>query len=347
MEFSTITSPFIHNTNSVNKIMLQVLIALIPGVVAIVWYFGPGVLVNICLATVTAVVAEASILKIRQHQIMPALKDLSAVVTAVLLAIALPPFLPWWQTMLGTAFAIIVVKHLYGGIGNNPFNPAMAGYVLLLISYPVDMTRWAPPSILNEHPLDFMQALTVIFTGVFPPDLTWDMVTSATPLDEMRTQLGQNQMISEIRQSSLWGDYGGLGWEWIANWFLVGGIYLIWKRVISWHIPVSMLVSLALIAGIFWLADQETHVFPAFHLFSGGIMLGAFFIATDPVTACTTKKGQIIYGALIGIMIYVIRSWGSYPDAVAFSVLLMNMAVPTIDYYSQPRLFGDNHDKAH
>jgi len=347
MEFATNTSPHTHNQNNVTQIMLQVLLALIPGVIAIVWYFGYGVIINIFIAVLTAISAEALVLKMRHRQIMPSLYDLSAIVTAVLLAISLPHLLPWWQTVLGTTFAIVIVKHLYGGLGKNPFNPAMAGYVLLLISYPQDMTRWLTPDLLNPYPLDFFQSLKVILSGELPAFLQWDMVTSATPLDEMRTQLSQNQMITEIRQNSLWGDYGGLGWEWIANWFLIGGLYLLWKGIIRWHIPVSILVSLLLISGIFWMADPETHVFPAFHMFSGGIMLGAFFIATDPVTACTTTKGQIIYGALIGILIYVIRTWGGYPDAVAFAVLLMNMAAPTIDYYSQPRLFGNGLDKTH
>ena len=265
-------------------------------------------------------------------------------VTAVLLGVALPPLLPWWMTVTATLFAIIFVKHMYGGLGYNPFNPAMAGYVLLLVSFPVSMTQWLAPAGLNEHPLAFSDALRVIFTSELPAGLDWDAVTSATPLDEMRNQLDQNKMISEIKDSPLWGDYGALGWEWVANWFLLGGLFLLWRRVITWHIPVSMIAGLLAIAGLFWLFDQETVPFPAFHLFSGGLMLGAFFIATDPVTACTTKKGQLIYGSMIGVLIFIIRTWGGYPDAIAFAVLLMNMAAPTIDYYTQPRVYGQKKD---
>jgi len=156
----------------------------------------------------------------------------------------------------------------------------------------------------------------------------------------MRSELSQNRMISEIRQSPLWGDFGGRGWEWIGNWFLLGGLFMIWRGVISWRIPASMLGALILVAGLFWAIDPETHPFPAFHMFSGGAILGAFFIATDPVSACTTPRGQLIYGALIGVFVFIIRTWGGYPDAVAFSVLLLNMAAPTIDYYTQPRVFG-------
>ncbi len=340
MEFPTETSPHTARPNSVDTVMLRVILALIPGIVAMVWYFGWGTLINILLASITAVTAEALVMKLRHKPVLFAISDLSAVVTAMLFAIAVPPLLPWWLTVLGVLFAIVVVKQLYGGLGYNPFNPAMAAYVLLLISYPVDMTNWLPPRMLNDHPLGFIQTLHTIFAGHLPAGLTWDTVSGATPLDEMRTQLDMNRMISEIRQSPLWGDFGARGWEWIGNWFLLGGLWLLYKRVISWHIPVSMLSGLIVMAGLFYIADPNTHPFPLFHMFSGGAILGAFFIATDPVTAATTKKGQIIYGAAIGVLVFLIRTFGGYPDAVAFAVLLMNLAAPTIDYYTQPRVFG-------
>ncbi|MEN8178198.1 MAG: electron transport complex subunit RsxD [Pseudomonadota bacterium] len=340
MEFKTLTSPHTALPNSVNKVMLQVILALIPGIIAMTWFFGWGTLINIMLAICSAVGFEALVLRLRKRPIMPTLWDLSAVLTAMLFAIAVPPTLPWWLTILGMAFAIIMVKQLYGGLGYNPFNPAMAAYVLLLISYPVQMTSWLPPVPLSEHSLSFLQSLGLIFTGALPSGLSLDAVTMATPLDEMRTQLDLNRMISEIRESPLWGDFGGLGWEWVGNWFLLGGLWMLFKRTISWHIPVAFLLGLIMIAGIFWMFDPEGHPIPQFHVFSGGTILGAFFIATDPVTACTTKKGQLIYGAAIGVMVYIIRTWGGYPDAVAFAVLLMNMAAPTIDHYTQPRTYG-------
>lgn len=190
-----------------------------------------------------------------------------------------------------------------------------------------------------------MESLRLILDGSLPTGLTWDAISSATPLDEMRGQLDLNLTIEEIRQSPLWGDFGGRGWEWIANWFLLGGLYLLWRRIITWHIPISMLLALGVSAGLFWLVDPHTHPFPAFHLFSGAAILGAFFIATDPVTACTTRKGQLIFGASIGVILFVIRTWGGYPDAVAFAVLLMNIAAPTIDDYTQPRVFGHGGDR--
>jgi electron transport complex protein RnfD len=344
-EFATRSSPHLAGPQSVTRVMGLVLLALVPGTLAMFWYFGWGVIINILLATGSAVAAEAIVLRLRGRAVGDALIDLSAVVTAWLLALALPPLLPWWQTVLGSVFAIVFVKQLYGGIGFNPFNPAMAGYVLLLVSFPVTMTRWLPPEVISGQALTLSDSLTIIFSGMPPQDMTWDALSAATPLDQMRSELDQHRMISEIRSSPLWGDFGGRGWEWVANWFLIGGLFLLWRGVINWRIPVSMLGSLLLIAGIFWAIDPETHPFPAFHLFSGAAILGAFFIATDPVSGSTTPRGQLIFGASIGALVFIIRTWGGYPDAVAFAVLLMNMAAPTIDYYTQPRVFGQREDQ--
>jgi len=340
MTGSVISSPYVDRPNRVDRIMLQVVVALIPGTLAMIWYFGWGIAINMVLASMFAVCAEAAALKLRGRPALPALRDLSALVTALLFALAVPPTLPWWLTLLGVLFAILVAKQVFGGLGYNPFNPAMAGYVFLLISYPLAMTSWLPPQILAEHQLGFIDSLRLILTGTPPHGLSWDAITMATPLDEMRTQLDQNRMIEEIRTSPLWGDFGGRGWEWVGNWFLIGGLYLLWRRVIRWHIPVSMLLGLLFTAGFFWSLDPQAHPFPAFHMFAGGAILGAFFIATDPVTSCTTRRGQLVFGASMGVLIFVIRTWGGYPDAVAFSVLLMNIAAPTIDHYTQPRVFG-------
>jgi electron transport complex protein RnfD len=346
MLFVTNCSPHMIGPQSLTRVMALVLLALVPGTLAMFWYFGWGVLINLAVAIATAVVAEAAVLRLRRRPIGRTLIDLSAIVTAWLLALALPPLLPWWQTALGSTFAIVIAKQLFGGIGFNPFNPAMAGYVLLLVSFPVTMTRWLPPEVVSGSTVTLADSLHMIFTSTPPSGQTWDALSSATPLDQMRIELSQNRMISEIRQHPLWGDFGGLGWEWIGNWFLLGGLFLIWQRVISWRIPVSMLGAMLLIAGMFWAMDPETHPFPAFHLFSGGAILGAFFIATDPVSASTTPRGQLIYGALIGLLVFIIRTWGGYPDAVAFAVLLLNMAAPTIDYYTQPRVFGQRGDRS-
>lgn len=345
MEFSTAVSPHVKPQTSVDKMMLQVLLALIPGALAMIWYFGWGVLFNLLIASVTAVAVEAAVLKLRNRPIRPALCDLSALLTGVLLALSMPPLAPWWLVFVGTAFAIIFAKQLYGGLGYNPFNPAMVGYVVLLISFPQPMTMWIPPSTLAETP-SFLENLQLLL-GLAPEAFDFDAIAMATPLDNMKTGLGLNQTTGEIMLDPRFGTFGGTGWEWIANWYFLGGIWLIYKRVISWHIPFAMIAGLTVISLLFFLLGPDSHPFPFFHLFSGAIMLGAFFIATDPVTAATTPKGRLIYGLLIGILIFVIRSYGGYPDAVAFAVLIMNMAVPMIDHYTRPRVYGHAVEEHH
>jgi len=340
MQNAIISSPHVPRVNRVDRIMFEVLLALIPGILVMTWFFGWGLLINIVLAVTFAVMFETVVMLLRGRPPLIALRDLSAVVTAVLFALSVSPTLPWWLTLLGMFFAIVLVKQLYGGLGYNPFNPAMAAYVFLLVSYPVAMTTWLAPSGLAEHPLSFMESLRLILGGALPTGLEWDAVSSATPLDEMRGKLKLGQTLDQIVQSRTWGLLGGRGWEWVGVAFLLGGAYLLVRRIITWHIPVSMLLGLTAASALFWVIAPQTHPTPLFHLFSGATMLGAFFIATDPVTACTTKKGQLVFGASIGLIVYVIRSWGGYPDAVAFAVLLMNIAAPTIDYYTQPRVFG-------
>lgn len=340
--FQSQSSPYIQPETSVTQLMLAVLYALIPGVLVYVYFFGTAVLINIALAVFTAVLLEAIILKLRHRPVLPYLLDGSAVVTAVLLALALPTLSPWWLTVAGVSFAIIIAKHLYGGLGYNPFNPAMVGYATLLIAFPREMTAWLPAEIPH---FSFFDSLRFTFLGHLPVGETYDSITMATPLDTVKTQLGLNFTLNEIKNSNsaLFGGIAGRGWEWVNLLFMLGGFTLIFMKVINWRIPAAMLGSLFIIALFFSLIDTDAYANPIFHLFSGAAMLAAFFIATDPVTASTTLKGQLIYGAGIGILTYIIRTWGGYPDGVAFAVLLMNMAVPTIDYYTRPRVFGEEH----
>lgn len=280
-------------------------------------------------------------LKIRGRPVQPFLSDGSAVVTAVLLALAIPPLAPWWMTLIGVAFAIVIAKHLYGGLGHNTFNPAMVGYVVLLISFPKYMTSWQAPLTLASHPLSFMEALRFIFGGGLPGSVNIDAVTTATVLDTLKTQLRLAHPVNEISATHpIFGTLAGVGTEWIALGFLAGGLWLIYKKVIAWHIPAAVLGSLAIISTIAYLSDSAHYAGPLFHLVAGASILGAFFIATDPVTAPAATRGRVIYGIGIGVLIYIIRAWGGYPDAVAFAVLLMNLATPTIDYYIKPRTFG-------
>lgn len=321
--------------------MARVLLALIPAIIAYSWFFGWGLLVNIAIAVVTALGCEYLMLKLRQRPVHPFLTDGSVLVTAVLLAFCIPPLAPWWITVLGICFAVIIAKHLYGGLGYNPFNPAMVGYVVLLISFPREMTTWLPPFIMSDLDFTLLDTLKAVFLGVFPPGYALDALSAATPLDLIKTQLSIDVTIAETKATNaIFGDFGGIGWEWIGNWIFLGGVWLIYKKIISWHIPVAVLGSLFTIALIFYLKDADHYASPMFHVFSGAAMLGAFFIATDPVSAATTTTGRIIYGIGIGILTYVIRVWGGYPDAIAFAVLLMNLAAPTIDYYTQPRVYG-------
>lgn len=341
MRFPTVSSPHHTPAKSVSRVMGAVMLALLPGTAAATWYFGWGVLINVVLAAGFAVALEAAMLALRGRPLRPFLTDGSAVLTAWLFALALPPLTEWWITLIGIVFAIVIAKQLYGGLGHNPFNPAMVGYVVVLVSFPREMTMWLPPEMLAETRFDFLQALTVVFTGSLPAGLSWDAVTMATPLDLMKTELSLNRTIEEIRQSPLFGDFSGQGWEWIANWYAIGGFWLLFRRTIAWQIPAAMLGSLCAIATLFYWMDPDAHAGPLFHVFSGGAIIGAFFIATDPVSAATTPRGRLIYGAGIGVLTYVIRTWGGYPDGIAFAVLLMNMAAPTIDYYTRPRVFGE------
>jgi electron transport complex protein RnfD len=342
MRLAPTAPPHVRPAGSVTRVMGEVLLALVPATVAWVWYFGPGLLFNMAVAVGTAVACEAAVLALRGRAPARQLADLSAVVTAVLLAFALPPLTPWWITATGAAFAIVFAKQLYGGLGFNPFNPAMAGYVVLLISFPEVMTRWLPPAgVAPDAPaLGLLDTLRVTLTGALPEGLAWDAVTGATPLDDVKTQVGLARTIQEATAGPLYGDLGARGWEWVANWTALGGLYLLWRRIIRWQIPVAFILGLCVPATLFWLLDPGVHPSPAFHLFSGAAMLGAFFIATDPVSAATSPSGRIVYGAGIGLLVFVIREWGGYPDAVAFGVLLMNMAVPAIDHFTRPRTYG-------
>jgi len=333
-----LSSPFVNPSAATSRMMLNVLLALVPGTIAYVWYFGMGLIVNLVFAIAFALLFEAIILWLRKRPLKPYLSDYSAVVTAWLFALCIPMHSPWWLVATGIGFAMLAGKHLYGGLGFNPFNPAMVGYVVLLISFPKEMTTWFQPIPISQDSLGLIDAFA--YSLGMLDSAAWDSLTSATPLDLHKTGLSMNLMSSEIRQSPMFGDFGGIGWEWIANWWFIGGLFLLYKRAIRWHIPVAMTAGLLVPATMAYVINPDSVASPAFHLFSGGFLLGAFFIATDPVTASTTHRGRLIYGFFIGFMIFVIRSWGGYPDGVAFAVLLANMCVPLIDYYTQPRVFG-------
>ncbi len=325
--------------SSVSTIMLLVLAALLPAIAVYYFFFGPGILISLALASVTALVAEAAMLQLRNYPVKHFLTDGSAILTAWLLALSIPPLAPWWLIVVGTAFAIIVAKHLYGGLGNNLFNPAMVGFAVLMISFPATMTQWPAPMLMSQHPVGFSEALQYYFSGTLQ-GVKLDAVTMATPLDTLKTQLNLQHTVGEVQNMPIFGVSGGKGTEAIAAMYLLGGLFLWQRRIITWHTPVSFLVTLALVAALFNGIDPNRYATPMFHLVTGGAMLGAFFIATDYVTSPTTPLGKLIFGASTGFLVYVIRVFGGYPDGIAFAVLIMNAAVPLIDAYTQPRVYG-------
>lgn len=337
---SAFFSPFISKPDSVAQVMLKVLLALLPGIALYAWYFGPAILVSLTLASLTALASEALMLKLRHRPIAPFLKDNSALLTGWLLALSIPPLAPWWLVVVGTAFAIVIAKHLYGGLGNNLFNPAMVGYAALIISFPQQMTHWLPPQGIGAIEFDFTQQLSYIFSGVLPQGIQLDAITMATPLDTLKTHLKLDEHIQEIFSMPVYGEIAGRGSEIVAGGFLLGGIYLLISRIISWHIPVFYLGSLFALAGIFHLVDPAHYATPIFQIVSGASLIGAFFILTDPITSPTTHMGKFIFAGGAALITYLIREYGGFPDGIAFATLLMNICVPLIDTYTQPKVFG-------
>lgn len=347
MAFFNSTSPYQRTKRRTPQIMQMVILALLPGILLHSYLFGLAIYVQIVLAIITAILCETAFLVIRKRQVLPSLKDYSAIVTSILLAIAIPTLAPWWVIVIGTAFSIIVVKHLYGGLGQNIFNPAMAGYVLLLISFPVQMTAWLPIQSMQAFTLSFNDIVHLIFTGfsvdgysVTQVKTSIDGFTLATPLETIRNALHTGKTISETLTTPLFSFDSLQGSQWVNVAFLAGGIFLLIKQVIHWYIPVSFLLGILIISFIPFAIDSDLYSSPLYHLFSGATMMGAFFILTDPVTASTTVKGRLIYGLICALLVVIIRNVGGYPDAVAFAVLLANMCVPLIDYYSKPNVYG-------
>ncbi len=357
MSLQLSSSPHQRQKRTTSQLMLLVILFGLPGLAAQTYFFGWGSLIHVAIAMVVAVATEATILELRKRNFEKAIKDNSALLTAFLLGVSIPPFAPWWIPVIGTFFAIAIVKQLYGGLGYNLFNPAMAGYVVLLISFPVQMTSWAPATGLAQVSQDLGDAWSIIFTGYSSEGYSVNQMragidgfTMATPLDEVKTSLGNALTYPEITQGPLFisqeSAFSGLGqgWLWVNIAFLLGGLALLKAKVINWHLPVSMLSGLFACALLANLLQPGIGATPLLHLFSGGIMFAAFFIITDPVTAATSNKGRLVFGFAIGVLVYIIRTWGGYPDAIAFAVLLMNMCVPVIDYYTKPRTYGFSGD---
>jgi len=335
MSLLTLTSPHTKGPKRTSNMMRWVIAMTFPGLALQTFFFGWGNLHNVLWCSVVALLSEVFILKLRKRPIAFYLNDYSALVTGVLLGLALPPFAPWWVSFVATAFAIIFAKHLYGGMGYNPFNPAMVGYALVLVSFPVAMTTsWATPFSLLEQTPTIGETLNSIWGGKSLPDA----FTGATPLDVYKHEISHS-LSEKVLENPIFGTGFSLGWEWVNLAFLFGGLVLLALKVIPWQTPVGVLAGLAIPSILLgYDADQYTPLM--IHMLSGATMLGAFFIATDPVTSCTTTRGRLLFGLGVGVFTYIIRTYGSYPDAFAFSILLMNFAAPLIDIYTQPRTYG-------
>jgi len=319
-------SPHIHSGDSVQKNMYGVIIALIPALLASLYFFGLGALVITVTAIVSCVVFEYLLQKyVLKGELT--VTDGSAVLTGLLLAFNVPSNLPIWMLILGSAVAIGIAKMTFGGLGNNPFNPALVGRVFMLISFPVQMTSWPKPAVL---PLTYT-----------------DAVTGATPLGIVKEGLAKGDSVSSLMSKlpsfhdMLLGNIGGSLGEVSAIALLIGGAFLLWQKIITWHIPVSIIGAVIIFSSILHASNPEAYMGPVFHIFTGGLLLGAFFMATDYVTSPMSKAGMLIYGTLIGVLTVLIRVFGSYPEGVSFAILIMNAFTPLINKYVKPRLYGE------
>jgi len=305
--------------------MFGVVIALAPALAASVYFFGTGAII-VTLVSVLACVATEYLIQKFILKTKPSVSDGSAVVTGLLLAFNVPSNLPVYIIIIGAIISIGVAKMTFGGLGSNPFNPALVGRVFLLISFPVQMTSWPVP--------------TGFKTGYL------DAVTGATPLGIMSEGIKNGETVTALMEKVpshmqlFYGYMGGSMGEIAAVALILGGLYMIYRKIITWHIPVSILLTVAIFTGILWGVDPTKYADPLFHLLTGGIMLGAIFMATDYVTSPMTAKGMIIYGIGIGVITVLIRTWGAYPEGVSFAILIMNAFVPLLNMYIKPKRFG-------
>ncbi|MDZ7622110.1 MAG: RnfABCDGE type electron transport complex subunit D [Candidatus Competibacteraceae bacterium] len=337
-------APHAHGGASVQQLMRMVLLALAPATLYGVFLFGWPALNLLLVIVLTCLVGEALCLWLAGRPLRPALLDGSTLLTGVLLALSLPPWAPWWIGVIGGAFAVVVGKHIFGGVGQNLFNPAMLARVMLLVSFPVEMTTWLEPRPwFSGTTPSLLEGLHITFGGGLPMA---DGMTGATLLGHIRTSLALSQPLGEILPGHYQPGLAALGWtggslgETSALLLLLGGLWLLWKKAITWTIPAAMLGAVLVLASVFHWLDPERFVDPLLHLVSGSLLMGAFFIATDPVTSPLSRLGQIVFGAGCGALVYVIRTWGGYPEGVAFAVVLMNAATPLIDHYLRPRVYG-------
>ena len=317
----------LHSSNSLTNVMLLVLLALVPGIAAYAWFVSPIVMINVVFCILIACIAEAACIWLRGRSASLALSDGSIILAATLLALAVPPQLPFWQLGLGAIAMVVLGKQLYGGLGHNLFNPAMVGFAFLMVSFPQTMTIWIDSLQQSVSMSQLIQAKWFMSANI-----PWDSITQATPLESIRSASQYNaEQAAPLTQAALTQQIRNGPWPIINFGFLIGGLWLIYKRIITWHIPLSVIATLFLLHGFLALTSSQPQISATLAIVSGATMLGAFFIATDPVTAATSNAGRIVYGIGIGGLTFVIREWGGYPEGFAFAVLLMNMCAPLID----------------
>lgn len=342
-----VAGPYAHGGSSIRGTMVLVALALLPATLLGLGQFGwPAIL--LFLVTVGAALGfEAISLRIAGRPLRPALLDGSALLTGWLLALSLPPWAPWWIGVVGSLIAIVLAKQVFGGLGQNLFNPAMVARVALLIAFPLEMTSFiAPAPLWSEGGLSLQQGLAVTFGGQIPDGQIADGWSGATVLGQVRTELSQGVALDAALDGVFDPAAGALGTmagslgETSALLLLLGGLFLLARGIITWPIPVSMLGAIAAMATLMHWVEPARYADAPFHLLSGATLLGAFFIATDPVTSPVSRTGQLIFGVGCGLFIYTIRTWAGYPEGVAFAVLLMNACTPVIDHYVRPRIFG-------
>ncbi|MCB2195105.1 MAG: RnfABCDGE type electron transport complex subunit D [Bacteroidetes bacterium] len=319
-------SPHVYEDTSVKRLMFDVVIALLPALAFSIYFFGMGAIIVTLTAVISCVAFEWLIQKFILKQ-EPSISDGSAILTGLLLAFNIPTNLPIWIIIIGSLVAIGIGKMSFGGLGNNPFNPALVGRVFMLISFPVQMTSWPVPTGFSNR-----------YT---------DAVTGATPLGVMKEGLSAGKPVSELMSNIpshmelFYGHMGGSMGEIAALALLIGFAYMLFRKVIKCHIPVAIFTTIIAFTGILWLINPESNADPLFHLLTGGVMLGAIYMATDYVTSPMSVKGMWIYGIGIGVITVAIRVFGAYPEGISFAILIMNAFVPLINMYVKPKRFGE------
>jgi electron transport complex protein RnfD len=324
-KFTISGSPHVHGDESTKKVMYGVVIAMIPAVLVGVYYFGLDAVRVLLLAVAASLFFEWLIQKYLIKGPLT-INDGSALVTGILVALNVPSNLPGWMVIIGALVAIGMAKMSFGGLGKNVFNPALVARVFLLVSFPVQMTSWPKPTPITDGLVD--------------------VITGPTPLGIVKEGLGNGQTMSQLSTElpsytqDMVGNIGGSLGEVSALALILGGVYMLWRKIITWHIPVSVLATVAIFSGIFWGFDPEHYADPMFHMLTGGLMLGAIYMATDMVTSPMTKSGQLVFGFGVGLLTILIRMWGAYPEGVSFAILIMNAVVPLINKGFKPRRFG-------